>query len=303
MTDPPAVRFEAAVRRFREVSALDGLTMDVPAGSVFGLVGDNGAGKTTAIHALLGLLPLERGRVSAFGMDPAARGTELRRVTGFFPERDQPYGWMKLSTLLQMARHAFPRWDTDREAEWLDRFELDPCKRVKEMSKGMVAKAKLLVVLGRRVRLAVLDEPINGLDPTGREALDEGIRELAAGGSTVLLSSHSLEELSRVATHLGVMAAGRCVHAGPMEDLWERWGLIEDPGGGPETLPGVEVLGSAVGRGGGRRWLVADRHAAALEALGEEGPGRTLRAPTLAECFSLLRTRAAVSRKGAALAA
>ena len=261
--DAPAVRLIDARRRFGKTSVLRGVTATLERGTVCGLVGTNGAGKTTLIHSLMGMIPLSAGTAEVMGLDPWRSGHLLRQQIGFFPERDLPYGWMRLRTLLRMAERSFPSWDQALATQVRERFGLDPAQRLREMSKGMVAKAKLLVVLGHRPSLLVLDEPINGLDPVSRTDLLTAVGERAVEGATVLISSHNLDDLDRVVTQVLLLRRGR---VGLLEDaavLRARYGRVTVP----RTTPWPAALRTVDGVGGGaplndaalRSVLVPDR--------------------------------------------
>ena len=137
-----AIETRELVRRFGKVTALDGLSLYVARGAAYGLIGNNGAGKTTVIHSLLGFLPPQRGEMRVLGLQPGKDSLRIRQRVGFFSERDEPYEWMRVRTVLKMASLAYAQWDWALCQKLRERFCLDPRKRVKELSKGMAAKLK-----------------------------------------------------------------------------------------------------------------------------------------------------------------
>ncbi|MFI9625230.1 ATP-binding cassette domain-containing protein [Streptomyces sp. NPDC052042] len=205
--------------------AVDGLDLAVPAGSVFGFLGPNGSGKTTTIRMLMGLIEPTSGTARVLGraMPDAAR-TVLPQV-GALIEGPALYGF--LSGRDNLLRYdaadptADPRTRRARVGQALDRVGLASAagKKARAYSLGMKQRLGLAAALLRPRRLLVLDEPTNGLDPQGMREIRTLVRELAADGTTVFLSSHLLDEIEQVCTHAAVMAGGRLVTQGPVAEL------------------------------------------------------------------------------------
>lgn len=214
-------------RRFGRLQALDGVSLTVARGTVFGLVGENGAGKTTLIRHLLGLQRADSGTVRVFGLDPGGEPVGvLGRIGYLSEERDLP-DWMRLGELMRYTRAFYPRWDDRFAAELLAMFELDPGQKIRTLSRGQRARAGLLVALAHRPDFLVLDEPSSGLDPSARhDILAAVVRTVADEGRTVLLSSHLLHEVQRVADHVAMLHRGRVLLDEPLEDLLGRHRLI-----------------------------------------------------------------------------
>ncbi|MFE7424729.1 ATP-binding cassette domain-containing protein [Streptomyces sp. NPDC057545] len=205
--------------------AVDGLDLAVPAGSVFGFLGPNGSGKTTTIRMLMGLIEPTSGTAQVLGRAmPGAARTVLPQV-GALIEGPAPYGF--LSGRDNLLRYdsadptADPRTRRARVGQALDRVGLAPAagKKARAYSLGMKQRLGLAAALLRPRRLLVLDEPTNGLDPQGMREIRTLVRELAADGTTVFLSSHLLDEIEQVCTHAAVMAGGRLVTQGPVAEL------------------------------------------------------------------------------------
>ncbi|WP_372448712.1 ABC transporter ATP-binding protein [Streptomyces musisoli] len=229
--DPAAARASVIVtrgltKRYRGGQlAVDGLDLTVPAGSVFGFLGPNGSGKTTTIRMLMGLIEPTGGTVRVLGRPmPRAARTVLPQV-GALIEGPALYGF--LSGRDNLLRYdaadptADPRTRRARVAAALDRVGLAAAagKKAKAYSLGMKQRLGLAAALLQPRRLLVLDEPTNGLDPQGMREIRTLIRELAADGTTVFLSSHLLDEIEQVCTHAAVMAQGRLVVQGAVADL------------------------------------------------------------------------------------
>ncbi|MFF3243630.1 ABC transporter ATP-binding protein [Streptomyces sp. NPDC002870] len=205
--------------------AVDGLDLTVPAGSVFGFLGPNGSGKTTTIRMLMGLIEPTAGSATVLGRPmPRAVRTVLPHV-GALIEGPALYGFLTgRDNLLRYDSadpSADPRTRRSRVAAALDRVGLTSAagKKAKAYSLGMKQRLGLAAALLQPRRLLVLDEPTNGLDPQGMREIRSLVRELAADGTTVFLSSHLLDEIEQVCTHAAVMAQGRLLTQGPVADL------------------------------------------------------------------------------------
>src|ERR1041384_1885341 len=209
-------------RRFGPKVALNNVSLDVVRGQVFGLVGENGAGKTTLIKHVLGLLKAEAGAGRVFGLDPVADPVGVLGCIGYLSEeRDLP-AWMRVGELLRYTESFYPKWDSNYAEALRKQFALDPNAKVKNLSRGELAKAALLVALAHRPELLVLDEPSSGLDPlVRRDILEAIIRTITDEGRTVLFSSHLLDEVERVADHVGMMMDGQIVVQGALDEIRE----------------------------------------------------------------------------------
>ncbi|MER5494812.1 ABC transporter ATP-binding protein [Streptomyces sp. NPDC002490] len=205
--------------------AVDRLDLSVPAGTVFGFLGPNGSGKTTTIRMLMGLIEPTEGSAHLLGLPmPRAARTVLPQV-GALIEGPAPYGFLtgrdNLLRYDSVDPTADPRTRRARVAEALDRVGLTAAagKRARAYSLGMKQRLGLAATLLRPRRLLVLDEPTNGLDPQGMREIRTLVRELAADGTTVFLSSHLLDEIEQVCTHAAVMARGRLITQGRVSEL------------------------------------------------------------------------------------
>ena len=220
MTDGPrAFSFDGATKRYGDLLALDGLSLDAPPGVVFALVGPNGAGKTTAIGLLTGLLAPSAGRAEVFGVDVAARPVEAKRLLGFVPDR--PYLWPRWTPreTLRFVGAVFGGRGKELE-ERVEReiaaFGLEAAaERTNEtLSHGTRQKVALAQAFLHGPRLFVLDEPMVGLDPLAQKRLVERLRERTKDGAAVLLTTHHLSLAEEVADEAGVLVKGRLVARG-----------------------------------------------------------------------------------------
>jgi ABC-2 type transport system ATP-binding protein len=210
-------------RRFGSKLALNDVSLEVGRGQVFGLVGENGAGKTTLIKHALGLLRAETGTVRVFGLDPVADPVGvLGRIGYLSEERDLP-AWIRVGELMHYTQSFYPKWDSAYAESLRKQFGLDPNSRVKNLSRGELARAALLVALAHRPDLLVLDEPSSGLDPlVRRDILEAIIRTITDEGRTVLFSSHLLDEVERVADSVAMVMSGQIVLQGALDEIREQ---------------------------------------------------------------------------------
>ncbi len=222
----PVIRTRGLTKRYRGGQlAVDGLDLTVPAGSVFGFLGPNGSGKTTTIRMLMGLIDPTSGTAEVLGRPMPEAGRTVLPEVGALIEGPALYGFLNgRDNLLRYDRAdptADPRTRRARVGTALERVGLAAAsgKKAKAYSLGMKQRLGLAAALLRPRRLLVLDEPTNGLDPQGMREIRLLVRELAAEGTTVFLSSHLLDEIEQVCTHAAVMARGRLIVQGPVADL------------------------------------------------------------------------------------
>jgi ABC-2 type transport system ATP-binding protein len=215
-------------QRYWRTEALRDLTMNVPTGSVFALLGSNGAGKTTAIKVLMNLLRPTTGVVRVLGKDSSRLGEQELAQIGYVSENQQLPLWMTVRQLLDYCRPFYPTWDAALEAKLLAQFDLPPERRLKQLSRGMLMKVALLSSLAYRPKLLVLDEPFSGLDPLVRDEFTQGLLEAAELGDwTVFISSHDIEEVERLADHIALLENGRLKFTEATEALLGRFRRIE----------------------------------------------------------------------------
>jgi ABC-type multidrug transport system ATPase subunit len=222
---PLAIRTEGLTRRFGQHVAVDDVSLTVPQGAVYGFLGPNGSGKTTTIRLLLGLMNAHGGTISLLGgAMPEAAARVLPRV-GTLVEGPafHPYlsGQDNLRRLDAFDASTDPATSNARIAHALERVGLSAAarKNFRRYSLGMKQRLGLAAALLRPRDLLILDEPTNGLDPQGTREVRTLIRELAADGATVLVSSHLLAEIEQVASHVGIMSAGKLLRQGPLAEV------------------------------------------------------------------------------------
>ncbi|HKB58214.1 MAG TPA: ABC transporter ATP-binding protein [Lacunisphaera sp.] len=215
-------------RRYWRTEALCDLTLAVPAGSVFALLGANGAGKTTAIKVLMNLLQPSAGEARVLGVDSRRLGERQFAQIGYVSENQKLPLWMTVQHLLDYCRPFYPTWDKELESRLLAQFDLPSDRKLKHLSRGMLMKAALLSTLCYRPKLLVLDEPFSGLDPLARDDFVRGVLEASELGDwTVLVSSHDIEEVERLADNVALLEAGRLKFSETTESLLGRFRRME----------------------------------------------------------------------------
>ncbi|HEY2878679.1 ABC transporter ATP-binding protein [Nocardioides sp.] len=248
MSESDVIRIRGLVKTFGPTRALDRLDLSVGGGEVHGFLGPNGAGKSTTIRVLLGLLRKDAGEVRLFGGDPWAEAAALHRRLAYVPGDVSLWpnlsGGEVIDMFLRMrgapANHPW-------RAEMIERFQLDPTKKGRAYSKGNRQKVALVAAFAAPADLLILDEPTSGLDPLMEEGFADCIAERKAGGTTVLLSSHILSEVERLADRVTIIREGRAVESGSLDEMRhlhrskvraEVVGAVPDLGG----VPGVHDL-------------------------------------------------------------
>jgi ABC-2 type transport system ATP-binding protein len=213
-------------KRFRGTVALDGLNLEVPEGSVYALIGANGAGKTTAIKILMNILRPTSGCAGALGVDSRDLSPRELQQIGYVSENQEMPEWMTVEYFMAYWKPFYPAWDDARADELLRQFELPRDRKLKHLSRGMKMKAALASSLAYRPKLIVLDEPFSGLDPLVRDELIEGLLE-SANESTILISSHDLAEIESFSSHVGYLEKGRLQFSEEMTALSARFREVE----------------------------------------------------------------------------
>ncbi len=215
----PAIRMMGLAKSFGRTVALAPLDLEVARGEVLGYLGPNGAGKTTTIRCLLGLARATAGRAEIFGVDAQARPAEAHRHVAYVPgEANLWPGLTGLETLHLLGR-VQGSVDTAYRDQLLERFKLDPSKRVRTYSKGNRQKVLLVAALSSRAELLVLDEPTTGLDPIMEQTFRSCIGEARTEGRSVFLSSHILSEVEALSDRVAIIRAGELVEVGTLAEM------------------------------------------------------------------------------------
>jgi ABC-type multidrug transport system ATPase subunit len=224
--------------------ALDGLDLLVETGEVHGFLGPNGAGKTTTIRVLLGMLRADAGRVRLLGGDPWRDAVDLHRRLAYVPGEVNLWPNLTGGEVIDLLGKLRGGLDTERREDLLERFQLDPTKKIRAYSKGNRQKVALVAAFSSAVELYLLDEPTSGLDPLMEAVFQEVVQELRAAGRSILLSSHILSEVEALCDRVTIIRAGRAAETGTFEELRHltRTSVVVDtvrPSGSVSAWPGV----------------------------------------------------------------
>lgn len=300
----PAVRAVDLSKRYGDVAAVDGVSIEVEAGEILGLLGPNGAGKTTTVEMLEGLRAPDTGAVHVLGRDLRTDLAAVRQRIGVQLQTTALYPRLKVREVLDLFRtfYAGDTVDTDELIELVD-LQDKAGSLTRGLSGGQAQRLSVALALVNRPEMVFLDEPTTGLDPQARRALWDTIRDIRRRGATVLLTTHYMEEAEALCDRVAIMDGGRIIAEGPPARLVDEHfdeTPIEVPAGGAELdgapggVPGVERLQ----REGGALTLYSSDTGATLTALTAMATaGRTsidglhVRRPTLEDVFLRLTGR------------
>ncbi|MEZ6129545.1 MAG: ABC transporter ATP-binding protein [Planctomycetaceae bacterium] len=233
----PVIKLKQVTKRFGNTLALDNVSLDIPAGVVCAVLGANGAGKSTAIRLLLGLDEPDSGRLEVLGMNSRTHALEIRSRVGYVADQPPLYDWMTINEIGWFAAGFYP---TGYQAEYetlLKKFDLNGNLKIANLSKGMRAKVALSLSMAHRPELLILDEPTSGLDPLVRREFLESMIDVSAEGRTVLLSSHQVTEVERVADMVAILLNGKLICVERLEDLKRSTTEVVLSLPSPETAP------------------------------------------------------------------
>ena len=269
------ISIDSVVKQYSPSVRIGSISLDIPAGGITALVGPNGAGKSTTIRVLLGLYRPDGGSVSVLGCEPWRQAALINRQVSYVPGDVALWPALTGGQVLDALAGLRGSRDAEREAELIERFDLDPSKRVRTYSKGNRQKVALVAALAAPTSLLVLDEPTSGLDPLMERVFTEEVARAAAEGRTVLLSSHILAEVQRLCSAVTIIKDGRVVEQGDLGTLRRLSRTRIELGAASDKLgtvrQAVEALGLDVVEDGGRLSLevAAEQVPAVLSLAGE----------------------------------
>ena len=229
MTDEPVIHTERLGKSYGRVEAVKELNLSIRPHSITAFLGLNGAGKSTTIKMLLGMMRPSSGDGTILGQrisDPIEH-VRIRKKIGYVSENKRLYDYMTVDQMIRFTRAFYPDWRPEEERKLLRRFELPLGRKVKSLSKGMRTKLGLLMAFARQPELLILDEPSEGLDPVGIEELLEILVERCSEGTTVFFSSHQIAEVERIADQVCILHAGRLVLDSSLDDLRQSYRRID----------------------------------------------------------------------------
>ena len=256
-TQPPAIELTATIpdvielknlsKSYGKVRALDGLDLTVKEGDVYGFLGRNGAGKSTAIRILMGITKPTKGIVNLFGKPLGKNHIELRQRIGYVAQEQNFYGWMTPVTIGNFVSGFYPTWDDVEYVRLLKGLDLPKDRKIRTFSGGMRAKLALCLALAHRPSVLLLDEPTAGLDPIARREFIEIVLDQAEKKTgTIFFSSHLIDEVEAAANYIGIIEKGKMYYQGALSELSNSVRLLRHPpvDSGDIELPSFLLEGS-----------------------------------------------------------
>lgn len=231
------IEIRSLVKSFDGFRALDGLNLTVPDGAVYGLCGSNGAGKSTAIRHLAGILRQDSGEVLVGGKE-VFENPELKGRIAYIPDEVFFYTQATIHDMMKLYRDVFPHFSKERFEKLGSAFEIDPKRLIRKLSKGMQKQVAFWLALSTTPDILLLDEPVDGLDPLMRRQIwSVLLADVAERGTTVLVSSHNLRELEDVCDHVGIVDRGKMLLERSLSDLQENTVKIQVVFREGQTIP------------------------------------------------------------------
>lgn len=215
------------VKKYEKFS-LKEVSFQIPKGYIMGFIGRNGAGKTTVIKCIMDLIPFEAGSVEVFGLDSRRNSDEIRGRVGYVSEEQYFYENMAAGWNLEFFGSFYPKWDRDQGLSLMKKFDIDPSKKVSELSKGMKVKLALALALAHKPELLILDEPTSGLDPVIRNELLELLLEVVQDENcSIFFSSHITSDIEKIADFVTFIEDGRIVISDEKDAILDKWRLLK----------------------------------------------------------------------------
>lgn len=244
-TSGAAIEIENIVVMYGTARAVDGLSLRVPRGSIFGFLGPNGAGKTTTIKTLLGFRKPDGGSAQVLGYDVVRESLEVRAHTGYVSEVNSLYDYLRIPQMCDFCRATNRHWNQAIVDRYIKLFGLPENAKVSQLSKGMKSQLALSLALGSEPDLLILDEPTSGLDPLARrQFLNTIISDVAAEGKTVFFSSHILSEVEEVADWVGIIKSGKLVISDELDNLKQAQHVLKLTYAQAPPASEIEALGA-----------------------------------------------------------
>lgn len=207
---------------------LKNIDLVLPKGQIMGFVGANGAGKSTTIRIMMGLMQADSGEVSVLGQPMPTMQTQIKQDVGFSSEEMRLYGNKNLAWHINFIRSVYPNWDQAYTKELLQRFDLNLEQKISQFSKGQHIKAQLLLVLARKPKLLILDEPTTGLDPVSRQEVNNELALILKDEDrTVIFSSHNTADVEKISDQITFIDRGRIIDSQDKESFLDNWRQIQ----------------------------------------------------------------------------
>ncbi len=219
------IEYRNVTKQYKEIKALDNVSLDIPGGRIVGLLGPNGSGKTTLIKLTVGLLTPTSGTVTVDGNRP---GPETKAIVAYLPERSYMSEWMTVNSFISYFADFYSDFDKVKAAEMLARLGIDPRRTLKTLSKGTKEKVQLVLVMSRAAKAYFLDEPIAGVDPAARDFILNTIIRNYSESASVIISTHLIYDIENVLDDVVFIRDGRIVLADSADNIREQYGKSID---------------------------------------------------------------------------
>lgn len=225
ISELPVLQITNLHKSYGSHSVLEGVSFCIPRGKIVGLLGPNGCGKSTIMKLIAGLIPLGKGEILIDGMAP---GQKTKSLISYLPERSYLNDWMRISDLLSFFHDFYSDFDLERAKQMLADLNIALNDRLKTMSKGTKEKVQLVLVMSRRARLYLLDEPIGGVDPAARDYILNTILKNFEEDSSILISTHLIQDVEAVFDRALFLNQGKIVIDGEVDEIREKYGKSID---------------------------------------------------------------------------
>lgn len=212
-------------KSYLKKTALDSINLELPKGSIVGLLGPNGSGKTTLLKLAAGLLTPTNGEITIEGLKP---GVETKEIVAYQPDKVYLNDWMNAEDLIKMMADFYANFNKDKAFDMIGHLNIDVKQKLKSMSKGTKEKVQLILTMSREVPLYMLDEPIGGVDPAARDYILNTIINNYREDATVLISTHLISDIENVLNHIVFLKNGKIVRTGDVDDVREETGMSID---------------------------------------------------------------------------
>ena len=225
ISELPVLQITNLHKSYGSHSVLEGVSFCIPRGKIVGLLGPNGCGKSTIMKLIAGLIPLSKGEIL---IDGTAPGQKTKSLISYLPERNYLNDWMRISDLLSFFHDFYSDFDLERAKQMLADLNIALNDRLKTMSKGTKEKVQLVLVMSRRARLYLLDEPIGGVDPAARDYILNTILKNFEEDSSILISTHLIQDVEAVFDRALFLNQGKIVIDGEVDEIREKYGKSID---------------------------------------------------------------------------
>ena len=212
-------------KQYGKKIALKNINLQIPSGSIVGLLGPNGSGKTTLLKLAAGLLEPSSGEIFSCGYKP---GVESKALVAYQPDKVYLNDWMNVEKLIKMMMDFYPNFNKAKALDMLKRLNIEPDQKLKTMSKGTKEKVQLILTMSRDVNLYILDEPIGGVDPAARDYILNTIINNYKEDATVIISTHLINDVEPVLNHIIFLKEGVVIRQGDVDDIRQETGMSID---------------------------------------------------------------------------